>query len=186
MTKLFQSIRYFKVQTRRKGRLAFSSRDAVSLVLLAGLPFVMVSSLSINQSLHRNMAYAYVAQDSSGDMSADNARVLRHVAAQIKGDPDTFLKIKGSQLLAMFNQPGLERHEGNMAVWQYRSAECVIDLYVAEQGQGNVTYYDMRARVKAGTLLDDTAAFDLPQKRACVQSVLNGHDGIKTMQVASR
>lgn len=179
-------LRYLMVHTRRKGRLVFSSRDALSLILIAGLPFVMVSSISMNKSIHRNAAHAYVATQSSTDLSAADAdRVGRQVAAQVKGNPEALLRMSGPLVTLMFSTPGLQRAEGDMGVWQYRTHDCVLDLYIADQGKGNVVHYETRARVKASGL-SDAMAMGGADSRECVKSVFNGHDGITPMVFASR
>jgi len=175
-------LRYLMVHARRKGRLAFSSRDALSLIFLAGLPFVMVSSISINKSLNRNVAYAYAAQPAAGVPVAEAERMGRQIAAQVKGDPEKLLKLNGAQVVLIFSKPGLSRAEGDMGVWQYRTHDCVLDLYVADNGQGSVVHYETRARVKSS----DAQVADTMDGRACVKSVFNGHDGLKPMLFASR
>lgn len=185
MIKIFKNlIRYLAVRTRREGRLAFSSREALSLVLVAGLPFVMVSSLSINKNFHQNAAYAYASAQGSDVPAGDAGRLIRQAAAQVKGDPDALLRLTGAQIGLLFSTPGLLRHEGVMNVWQYRTDDCVLDIYVADSGRGKVVHYETRARVKAShtgeTVLDVVAVRD------CVRSVFMGHDGEKPLLFASR
>ena len=178
-------LRYLMVHTRRKSRLAFSSRDALSLILIAGLPFVMVSSISMNKSVHRNVAYAYAStQPSTGLLPADAERVGRQAASQVSVNPAALLKMNGPLIALMFSKPGLQRAEGDMGVWQYRTHDCVLDLYIADQGKGDVVHYETRARVKASDASND-AAMDGSDSRACVKSVFNGHDGITPMVFAS-
>ncbi len=185
MMKIFENlVRYLLVHTRRKGRLAFSSRDALSLVLIAGLPFVMVSSLSINKNIHQNAAYAYASSQNADISISDAERMSRQVAAQVKGNPAALLKLKGAQISLLFSKPGLQRHEGDMNVWQYRTDSCVLDVYVADSGRGNVVHYETRARVKASRSDDD--ALDMTAARDCVRSVFMGHDGEKPLVFASR
>lgn len=185
MMKIFENpVRYLIVHARRKGRLAFSSREALSLVLIAGLPFVMVSSLSINKNLHQNAAYAY-ASSQNADISVNDAeRMSRQVAAQVKGNPEALLKLKGAQVTLLFSTPGLQRHEGTMNVWQYRTDSCVLDLYVADGGHGAVVHYETRARVKAS--FSDAGGMNETAARDCVRSVFMGHDGEKHLIFASR
>ena len=166
-------LRYLMVHTRRKGRLAFSSRDALCLILIAGLPFVMVSSFAINKSVNRNAAYAYSSSQAS-------AQVV--TAGQIRNNPEVLLKMNGMQVAAIFSTPGLQRAEGDMGIWQYRTHSCVMDLYIADSGA--VTHYEMRTRVKVSAGQDD--AFDQAARRDCVKSVFNGHDGLTPMVFASR
>lgn len=178
-------LRYMIVHTRRKGRLAFSSRDALSLILIAGLPFVMVSSISINKAIHKNNAYAYASTSPSAAASYDMDRTGRQVAAQVKGNPDTLLHINGPQVTMIFDRPGLMRAEGDMSIWQYRTVSCVLDVYVADKGAGPVVHYEARSRVKASGA-PAPEAFDDSQSRECVKSVFSGHDGVKPMIFASR
>lgn len=188
MMKISENIlRYLMVHTRRKGRLAFSSRDALSLILIAGLPFVMVSSLSINKSVNQNAAYAYSsAQAPTQALPAEADRLSRHFIALIRSNPEALLKMNGPHVMAIFSTPGLQRTEGDMGIWQYRTHSCVMDLYIADSGAGVVTHYEMRTRVKAGagSLQDD--ALDQATRRDCVKSVFNGHDGVTPMIFASR
>lgn len=185
MMKIFENlVRYLIVHTRRKGRLAFSSREALSLILIAGLPFVMVSSLSINKNLHQNAAYAYASLPHAELSASDAERLNRQVVAQVKGNPDALLKLKGAQISMLFSTPGLQRHEGAMNVWQYRTDSCVLDLYVADGGHGRVVHYETRARVKASQ--SDEDALDMTAARDCVRAMFMGHDGEKPLVFASR
>lgn len=173
-------IRYLMVHTRRKGRLAFSSRDALSLILIAGLPFVMVNSISINKTLHQNRAYAYASSPLAEIPANDAGRLSRQFAAQVKGSPASLLKLKGAQIGMIFSAPGLQRHEGDMDVWQYRTDDCVLDLYIADNGRGQVVHYETRTRASGVGNMDAAAVRD------CVRAVLNGHDGQKSLVFASR
>jgi len=178
------TLRYLIVHARRKGRLAFSSRDALSLILIAGLPFVMVSSFSINKSIHHNIAYAYATARAVPSVPpAGIERLGRQIAAQVKGNPEAFLKLSGPQVAMIFNKPGLQRADGDVGVWQYRTHDCVLDLYIADGGKGPVMHYETRSRIKASV---DDSAMDQTAPRECVKSVFNGHDGITPMVFASR
>lgn len=181
-------LRFLMVHARRKGRLAFSSRDALSLIFLAGLPFVMVSSLSINKVINRNVAYAYsVTESSTGAISVEGERLERQFAAQLKGNSDALLRMNGRQVALILNKPGLQRAEGDIGVWQYRTHACVLDLYIADQGAGDVVHYEMRPRIKVTTSVqDNTAVMDASSRRDCMKSVFNGHDGLAPMIFAAR
>lgn len=174
------TFRYLLVNTRRKARQVFSSRDALSLILIAGLPFVMASSFSINKNVLHNRAFAYAAS-SSADMSGHEVdRLTRQLAAQVKGNPETLLKLKGAQVELIFSTPGLARHEGDMELRQYRTHDCVLDLYIAQNGRGAVVHYETRARTKQGSDMNAV------ESRECVRGVFNGHDGDKPVLFAAR
>lgn len=178
-------MRYVIVNARRKGRLTFSSRDALSLIFLAGLPFVMISSLSINRAVHHNQAYAAVMQTAPGQSETD--RGTRALAAQLKSNPEVFLRLNGLQLGQMLSTPGLQRADGDMAVWQYRNHECVVDLFIADLGQGRVLHYEMRDRgKKPGASAAEAPGYTTVQQRACLKSIIAGHDGIDTLKLATR
>lgn len=178
-------LRYVSVTARRTGRLTLSSRDALSLVFLAGLPFVMVSSLSINRAMHHNEAYASVMQE--GMQQNESERSIRALASQLKSDPAFFLRMNGGQLGHVLSVPGLQRTDGDMAVWQYRSHDCVIDLFLADQGQGAIVHYEMRNRLKdSGRDVNLSGGFTDAQQRACLKSIISGHDGVNALKLASR
>lgn len=171
MIKATQTFRYLLVNTRRIARQVFSSRDALSLILIAGLPFVMASSFSINHAFLQNRAFAYAASSASDMSSPEMERMTRQFAAQVKGNPDMLLKLKGAHIDIMFSTPGLLRAEGDMQFRQYRTSHCVLDMYIAQDGTGDVLHYETRARAKRETPLSAVEARD------CVRSVFNGHDG---------
>lgn len=179
------NFRYLTIHARRKGRLAFSSREALSLVFLAGLPFVMMGSISINKTVNSNMAYAYVAEDSGRALTnAESDRLGRQIAMQVRAEPDTLLRLKKKEVSLILDRPGLERAEGSMGVLQYRTDSCVLDLYIGDEA---VTHYEMRTRGKVTDMRAHGAGEMSPQqKKDCIRNILAGHDGIKTLVFASR
>lgn len=179
MIKASQNIfRFLLVNTRRKARQVFSSRDALSLILVAGLPFVMVSSFSINHNVLKNRAFAYTVA-SQADLSVEEVdRLTRQYAAQVKGNPAALLKLTGAQVEMMFSTPGLHRREGDMEFRQYRTPECVLDLYIAQNGRGDVMHYETRARARQDVEMNNA------ESRDCVRAVFNGHDGDDNALVA--
>lgn len=179
------NFRYLTIHARRKGRLAFSSREALSLVFLAGLPFVMMGSISINKTVNSNMAYAYVAEDSGRALTeTESGRLSRQIAMQVRAEPDTLLRLGKKEVSLILDRPGLERSEGNMGVLQYRTDSCVLDLYIGDEA---VTHYEMRARGKVTDMRAHGAGEMSPQeKKDCIRNILAGHDGLKSLVFASR
>jgi hypothetical protein len=51
-------------------------------------------------------------------------------------------------LRALLGAPGLQRVEGPAELWQYRAANCVLDvfLYAGKDGEARVTHADLRGR----------------------------------------
>lgn len=168
--------RYLTVLARGKGQRAFSSRQVLSFVLIVGVPLVLIGSLSINKTFHHNVAYAYAALQSAPP--SDRAR--REMAARVKNDPEALLKLTGVEVVSIFSAAGLQRVEGDTSIWQYRTRDCVLDLYIADTGKGDVVHYETRARDKASESLDSIGSHE------CVASIFNGHDGVTPMTFASR
>jgi hypothetical protein len=69
-----------------------------------------------------------------------------------------------SQVAALYGQPDFRRNDPPAEVWQYRSADCVLDLYFySENGGEQLVFAQSRPRsleqnAAAGSCLDGDAA----------------------------
>lgn len=58
-----------------------------------------------------------------------------------------FHNMRASEVEALVGEPDFRRVEPPAELWQYRSAECVVDLFLYGQGDGmHVTHEDARGR----------------------------------------
>ena len=72
--------------------------------------------------------------------------------------PHNLLKISSGDVMDLLHEPELMRVEHKMQMWQYRTASCVLDLYL--QDSGEVTHYEMRAR--------DSGVADIDIQHTCI------------------
>ncbi len=63
-------------------------------------------------------------------------------------DPKKLVGLDRTQLEALLGLPAMQRREGAAELWQYRAANCVLDLflYAAPDGRVRATHADLRAR----------------------------------------
>lgn len=62
--------------------------------------------------------------------------------------PRKLVGLDRQALQALLGAPALQRSEGKSELWQYRAANCVLDvfLYAGTDGQSRVTHADLRGR----------------------------------------
>ncbi len=76
-------------------------------------------------------------------------RNLRHF---VSSNPDNILRLKGRDVSFAMSKPELIRHEFPSVVWQYRTNECVLDVYFASMDEdvsgAPVIHYEVRSREK--------------------------------------
>lgn len=63
-------------------------------------------------------------------------------------EPRKLVGLGRAQIEALLGQPAMQRREAAAELWQYRAANCVLDLflYAAPDGQLRVTHADLRGR----------------------------------------
>jgi hypothetical protein len=77
---------------------------------------------------------------------------------------DNLAGLAPSQVAALYGQPDFRRSDPPAEVWQYRSADCVLDLYFYGGAGGEQLVFaqsrprDLRQNVAAGHCLDGDAA----------------------------
>lgn len=62
---------------------------------------------------------------------AESRQVRIELAALLADSPDTFLKLADTDILLLFNRPDQQRQDSHASVWQYRTENCVVDLYLS-------------------------------------------------------
>lgn len=73
----------------------------------------------------------------------------------VSGTPDTLVLLTEYEIGYLFGKPALARKDAQARVWQYRSQDCVVDLYFypdAALSAGRVAHADVRARQSRMTL----------------------------------
>lgn len=122
-------------------------RHAVSTVLsfaVIGMCHVMVA------------AFAYSAASSNARMDLSDMskpqmyRYALSVQSAAANNPDRILSLTAQDVRLILASPDLDRRDGAGAVWQYRTASCVLDVFMAEN---EIRHYEFRSR----RLGDETA-----------------------------
>lgn len=63
----------------------------------------------------------------------------------VDDDPDKLIGLSGPALSQRLGEPELVRREAPAEIWQYRTSDCVFDLFLYEKnGQRQVTYLEAR------------------------------------------
>ena len=189
MRSFIRSLTLCPALLRRAGRRCASSREALSLMLLAGLPFVFAGSLFVNHTIAGpNPAYAYdarVAAMRPEDVipgSADALRYVSYLKGRVVADPQRLQRLGAREVLMLLNRPGLIRTESDMAVWQYRNGQCVLDVYVTQpqgaESRARIIHHEIRARITntGGAVRPMNTAGE----KSCLKSLLKRHDGPAT------
>lgn len=91
-------------------------------------------------------------------------------------EPDALLTLTAIDVQKMFGKPELQRHEEPAVVWQYHSANCVLDLYFFDDSspsasQSIVEHYEVRPRG------DLRSSFNTQGMRRCLQVI--AEDAVK-------
>lgn len=107
---------------------------------------------------------------SHGDgLLRDNPRLARIAAADaeryalilselITKNPQHLLRLTDEDIQLLFGDPDLRRADGPVAVWQYRSEACVLDVYIRD-GRRAVDF-EVRPRDRAAPDVPATPCLD--------------------------
>ena len=64
----------------------------------------------------------------------------------IVGQPESLVKLTRRELDYLFGAPTLQRKDADAEIWQYKAEGCVVDFYFYADGQGQVSYVDVRTK----------------------------------------
>lgn len=77
-------------------------------------------------------------------------RYARSMQESVAATPDMLLKLAGEDVRLILAAPDLARVDLPSVVWQYRTASCVLDVYLdagrGDADQARVAYYEARSR----------------------------------------
>lgn len=96
-------------------------------------------------------------------------------------DPERISMLLGQDLQLVMGHPALERKDAMMSMWQFRSDDCVLDVYFKPTSDdwqyAPMMHYEMRKRQKARFRYDATVkaeASPLGDAQACAKSLVEG------------
>lgn len=110
----------------------------------------------------------------------------------VRRDSSALKNMMDVDLRIAFGDPGLKREEGGVEVWQYRSGECVMDVYfqepapthtggreIAPLDYAHVVHYELRRRGKALFMPSQEAADDVSvDTQVCIPGLLEAHPAL--------
>jgi hypothetical protein len=138
---------------------------ASTSLLFVGLALIL-SACQVPATGHTpiaNKAVPKVTKATPGDVApGDIAGEPVKLPVHLTGDPQELMGLDTKTVASALGAPGQIRKEAPAQVWQYLSGECVLDLYLYDQGGiSRVTYLEARSP-KA----------ELSPTERCVKSVL--------------
>ena len=121
----------------------------LSLMLVGSCQNVMGWSVYHGEKLN-------LAELSKGQMYRYAVSVQNAVAE----NPDMFLKLGAEEVSLILASPDLTRKDGVGGVWQYRTNECVLDVFFASD---KIAHYEFRSR-KMGS-------DEIPASETCLRNL---------------
>ena len=139
---------------------------------LLGLACLSLVSSSCGITSHSNNFNAL--QTEAGYAAPSSAQVYE-LKRKITQSPDNIIQAKAVEVREIFKKPHFERLEYPTFVWQYKSNDCVMDVYFtdfekrADISALPVQYVELRNR--AGKRLDTL------QQESCMRDLINASKG---------
>ena len=87
-----------------------------------------------------------------GEASKPQAVTEAHV---VRFSPEEFLGYSPERVLPILGAPDFVRRDGSAQIWQYRATNCVLDLFLYQNGkETHVKHAELRPRVPGAELVD--------------------------------
>lgn len=134
---------------------------------LAGF-FLVIGIGAVNLSLGQPMwqGFAIAAPYNVQKIFLDEQSQKSFLMSKIRYNPSYLTKVMGKDVQDLLSAPSLVRQDRPTIVWQYRSENCVLDVYFATMNEdplfAPVVHYEMRGRnVRAKA----------PNEKACIREI---------------
>src|SRR5690606_6876912 len=140
--------------------------------------FVLIHSIPHKERQAFASSPSVAANMSGEDYSASQKRAIRK---KISARADNVMDFSGRDIVAVLSAPELIRRDLPTVIWQYRNAECVLDLYFTTAQpsamQAPVAHYEVRAREK-GVADEDV-------QNSCVKDIIRARSGVNLVKVSA-
>lgn len=84
--------------------------------------------------------------------------------------PENIEKLQADEIKLALSKPDMERKDGANNIWQYRTKDCVLDIYWNKANSSNpVSYVEFRQR---RSILDATQPVADPVEWQCLQTII--------------
>lgn len=152
------------------------------MLFCSSLPLVGSCDVSQSALAIATPAFAAVPGESHDLTPAEQRRYSAVLENILLRDMDKLQGLHSEDVDLLLAQPSLKRKDGPVEVWQYRSASCVLDVYIdADHARDAVLHYELRQRDKA-YLVAPTKVEAPDDQAACFRSILassGAHQGHK-------
>ncbi len=124
------------------------------------ISFLLVGSC--HQPMHTGVDSHGVQRDLASLSKADMMRYTYMLQSALADNPDLFTKIDERKVRLVLAEPDLLRKDGNTQSWQYRTASCVLDVFITGK-EDQIAHYEFRST----DALDEAE----PERWQCLQSL---------------
>ncbi len=166
--RLFQNLPFSRIPLGRRTILVALS----ALVGLAAVCGLVLRSTSVSS---RSAAETFLLSLSLEERIA----YADGIDSLIRESPESLTRLVGLDLILLLDKPAYARQEGSVIVWQYRTADCVLDLYIdtartpdADPISRPVAYQEIRNRHPGTSLTSTPESQVAPLPSAAQQSCL--------------
>ena len=116
------------------------------VVAFFGLMFMSPDSLNINSSVQAASQFVNFEKD----VFSKAAKAKNKLA---KGETKALLHLTDLDVLSVFGTPEFVKQDGDISIWQYKSAACIVDIFFYDSAIKNsevsVIYYTVRGHHEA-------------------------------------
>lgn len=190
----FEKIGMYKNNKKKSRARAFCSRfcvlsrrGALVISLLMVSSVAMVGSCDVSRNaLGITPAQAAVTASAGALSKTEQHRYSTILENIVLRDMDRLQGLHRGDLEILLHEPSLARKDGAVEIRQYRSASCVLDVYIAGQAaQDTVVHYELRQRDKA-YLVTPAKVAEPTDRAACFRSIMASTGGSERHNVLAR
>ncbi len=150
---------------------------SVLIALFVGLSvFGAKELLKTDETGRAQAAAANIAAESGKIHNALQADILR----EISYNPNAVLRLKGRDIVEALKAPGLIRKDLPTVIWQYRSDQCVLDVFFktssGEVESARPAHYELRMR---------DGREDQESVAACMKNIARHKTGLRMVDLKS-
>ncbi len=142
-------------------------RKKIKTYALAALLIMAVIFVHEVLGNHRGLNPAYALPSMYADDTAIPARTLRLLKTVIYR-PDNLLYVTAKDVRALLHEPEMVRVDAPTMVWQYRSDECVLDIFFKANSEADINapvkHYEIRSRAQG--------VEDYHVRKTCVRGIM--------------
>ena len=173
-TNILQKTKIKKNQTHESGSLSLTGKKLSTVYVMT-----LCLSLFLVGSCNESAGFFDFSNKSPDLQKLSKSELVRYgygLQVALLQKPEHIKKMELEEIELTFSKPDLVRSAGRHKMWQYRSDNCVMDIYWKDNGASQpVSHFEIRQR---RSVLDGAQAVVEPVVWECVQNIIqtNRHD----------